>query len=164
MNITQIIKNAGSTYAGMVVGTVSALVLTPVIVHRLGSEAFGLWVVTQSISSYFGLLDLGITSASVKYISQHRALGDKKSLNDLIETSFTCYCTLAAVSLLIALLLVPHATTIFHAHSGETVKLLILSVGVISALGFLSVIPTQCTIAAQRQDLLNCCLVVIDLV
>ena len=50
----------GYAYLGMV--TVVGLWLTPFLLGRIGTEAFGLWLVTTQILGYLQLLDLGVVA------------------------------------------------------------------------------------------------------
>lgn len=45
-----------------------ALLLTPYIVSKLGTQRFGLWSLVSVITSYFGLLDLGIGVSFMKKV------------------------------------------------------------------------------------------------
>lgn len=49
-------------YAHLVVATLAGLVLTPLFLARLGTEAYGLWIVGSQLLAYFLLLDLGVVA------------------------------------------------------------------------------------------------------
>ena len=61
-------------------------VSTPFILSRLGNEAFGLYLVALSVAGFAGLLDLGLGTASIKFVSEYRARGDSKTLSDVVNT------------------------------------------------------------------------------
>jgi len=65
-----------------------ALVMTPVILHRMGAEQYGLWAFLGifSASGYFSLLDMGMQGTAIKYISEYHAKGDKEKLNQVINS------------------------------------------------------------------------------
>ncbi len=48
---------------------------TPVILHYLGPEAFGVWMTVNVVSAYFVILDFGLTRAVVKLLADSWALG-----------------------------------------------------------------------------------------
>ena len=91
MNTRQILKNAASNYGRMVVGIVTTLLLTLLVLHKLGAEAYGLWTLTLAVAGYFSLVDLGITGAAIRYITQYRALQDWPNLNKTIGSTLFCY-------------------------------------------------------------------------
>ena len=156
MNVKQIAKNAASNYGRMIVGMSTALFLTPFLLKKLGLDAYGVWGLSQAVGGYFGLLDFGVTSATVRYISHYRALNDTKSLNEVVQSSFFCYVIVSMAVLVLSLFLACYSPQIFPKSSlHNELQHLICIVGVTGALGFLSVLPIQCVIAAQRQDLLN---------
>lgn len=67
---------------------VVALVMTPVLVHGLGTEAYGIWVLAGSLALYLELLEFGFGLATVKYVAHHSSLGDRPGLLRVIATSF----------------------------------------------------------------------------
>ena len=56
----QIIKNVSSSWFALAANVVVGFFLWPIIVHRLGDDAAGIWVLIFSITGYYGLFDLGI--------------------------------------------------------------------------------------------------------
>ncbi len=49
------------------------LLVLPFNLAHLGKAAYGLWVLTTSITAYFSVLDLGYSGALVKFVAQYRA-------------------------------------------------------------------------------------------
>lgn len=157
MNVRQLLKNIASNYVRMALQIATTIILTPLIVYKLGSESLGLWALTNTVAGYFSLTDLGISAAAGKYISHYRAVQQWDDLNKTIKTSMTCFSLLAFASLAAGLVMSQYAATFFHL-SGPLVyraHTLMIIVGWLVALGFFTVIPMQCAIASQRQDVLN---------
>jgi O-antigen/teichoic acid export membrane protein len=50
--------------------------LSPFIVHRLGVVAYGVWGLVVAMTSYMGLLDLGLRGAVIRFVARSHALGD----------------------------------------------------------------------------------------
>ncbi len=98
--------------------------LTPFILHRLGTDAYGVWVLAMSfsvLSGYLSLLDLGVQSALVKMVAEHHARGEHDTLNRVISAGlllFTGLGIFAALSLAAfthwALVVVFHIPTEFQ--------------------------------------------------
>jgi len=65
--------------------------LTPYVLHRLGDEGFGLWVLITTVVGYTGHFDIGIRASLVRYVSRGSALGDKRGANDVIASAFYCF-------------------------------------------------------------------------
>jgi O-antigen/teichoic acid export membrane protein len=49
--------------------------LAPFVVHHLGNVAYGVWALVLSITSYMGLLDLGLRGAVIRFVSRDHASG-----------------------------------------------------------------------------------------
>ncbi len=59
------------------------IIAVPVLVTYLGVEGFGLYALMTGFLGYFSLLDLGVSQASVKFISEYAA---RESNDDIVET------------------------------------------------------------------------------
>jgi len=81
------LRQAGGLGVNIAVG----FFLSPFILHHLGDEAFGLWVLIFSLTGYYGIFDFGIRSSLVRYVSKFQATGDKDELTRLINTSLFTY-------------------------------------------------------------------------
>jgi len=134
----EIIKNVGSSWFALGVNVVVGIFLSPYILHRLGDEAFGLWVLIFSITGYYGLFDLGIRSSIVRYVAKYSATHDYEQLNRLINTAMASYSGVGAVALLVTLSGVLSLASIFHISASflSTARLLFLMVGTAVSLGF----------------------------
>lgn len=102
MSHARIILNG--TLSGGVRMAVSLLVvvgLTPKIIHTLGKEPFGLWVLIFSILGLFEWLDLGFFPAIVKYVAQSGALRDVARRNRILSTILASYQLLALAGTLV---------------------------------------------------------------
>src|SRR4030081_3196178 len=66
------------TGAANVSGALVTIVLTPFLLHRLGAEQYGIWLLALSLtfsSGYLALADLGLPSAAIRFIAEARAIG-----------------------------------------------------------------------------------------
>src|SRR5438045_9615319 len=87
----EILKNVGSSWCALGVNVLVGLFLSPYILHRLGDEAFGLWVLIFSITGYYGLFDLGIRSSIVRYVAKYSDTNDYEELTRLTITDIATY-------------------------------------------------------------------------
>ena len=60
------------------------LLLTPYILSRLDVGDFGVWILLGVFTSSFNLLDLGLGSSFVKYISAYHAHEDYDHINHVV--------------------------------------------------------------------------------
>ena len=84
---TQTIKNVTSSWMSLLVNGILGFFLAPFIIHHLGDDAYGLWILICSITGSYGLFDLGIRSSVVRYVSKFHAVGDREELSRLISTT-----------------------------------------------------------------------------
>jgi O-antigen/teichoic acid export membrane protein len=133
-------RNVSTRYLAIGVEAALGLVVLPFNVAHLGQSAYGLWMLTASITAYFSVLDLGYSGALVKFVAQYRAKHDYEALNDILSTTFVVFATFGAVTYLVAIGIAIFLGHIFHLspeqlHTGRMV-LLIISLGVATGTAF----------------------------
>jgi O-antigen/teichoic acid export membrane protein len=135
---SQAVSNVGSSWAGLGVNIIVGFLLSPFILHRLGDEAFGLWVLVFSVTDYYGLFDMGIRSSIVRYVSKFHATGEEEELAGIVNTTLFTYSMVALGLMLITLLGTPLVNSVFRipAGYGAQAPWLFLIVGTSVALGF----------------------------
>jgi O-antigen/teichoic acid export membrane protein len=87
----QAIKNVSATWLALLVQAVVGFFLSPFILHRLGNEAFSVWVLVFALTGCFGLFDCGIRSSIVKYTAAFIATQDHEQLSRYLSTSLAFY-------------------------------------------------------------------------
>src|SRR5437016_8989406 len=134
----EILKNVGSSWFALGVNVLVGIFLSPYILHRLGDEAFGIWVLIFSITGYYGLFDLGIRSSIVRYVAKYAATEDHHQLNCLVNTAMFSYGGIGLLAMLITLTASFYVGSIFRIPVDflTTARLLFLIVGSAVALGF----------------------------
>lgn len=68
-----------------------AFLATPYIVHKLGTDAYGIFSIIGVIIGYFAFLDLGLGQAVIKYISQYYAKKEEETIGKIIRTALSLY-------------------------------------------------------------------------
>jgi O-antigen/teichoic acid export membrane protein len=81
-----VFKNIGSTWILNLLQIAALMVLAPFVLHRLGENQNGMWVIIVGFTDYLRLLILGIPMASVRYTAEHVALKDTAGANRAIAT------------------------------------------------------------------------------
>ena len=66
----RIARNVGLNLFGALAPMVAAMVAIPYLVHRLGSERFGLLSLTWLVIGYFGFFDLGLSRALAQLVAE----------------------------------------------------------------------------------------------
>ncbi len=151
------LKNVASSWGNLAVNIAVGFFLSPFILHHLGDDAFGLWVLIFSLTGYYGIFDFGIRSSLVRYVSKFKATGEKEELSRLINTSlfsYTCLCCALLVPTIVGSLYVDR---MFHVPLGflHDARILFLMVGGSLSLGFPLGISGGILEGLQRFYLLN---------
>jgi O-antigen/teichoic acid export membrane protein len=162
----QIIKNVSSSWFALGINVLVGLFLWPVVLHRLGKEAAGVWVLIFSITGYYGLFDLGIRSSVIRYVSKAKATNDRESASRLINTSLFSYTCIGMLTFLITVVVSLYVDR-FHSIRPEfqyTARWLLLMVGGAVSLGFPLGVSGGVLEGLQRFDVQNLTSVVTTLI
>jgi len=114
MRLSLMLRSVTATWVAVLVSAVTNFFLTPYILHHLGDEAYGLWVLIVALSDYYMFLQVGVRSAIVRYVSRNLALHDTAAVNRIAATGFYFYMGLFLVVNGIAIA-VAHRASIFFA-------------------------------------------------
>jgi len=91
------LKNSSFSFFGYTLPIVFSILVTPLIVHRLGLENYGLYVLINTASLLIGLLDLGLSSAFIKKLSQYQATGQNNKIKNLIYSCNSLFLIIGLV-------------------------------------------------------------------
>lgn len=98
--------------------TVVALLLTPFVVHSLGDRSYGLWSLVTALSSYYALLDLGLSGAVTRHLAGALGGNDREQCNRIASTSLAIYLALGVLVLVLSAI-IASAGGVFIAHPAE---------------------------------------------
>lgn len=83
------------------------LISLPVVLHRLGIAAFGIYVLAVTVGGLLAILDLGLTPALITLLSRAWHLGQRDESQRLIGSALSLYLAIGAAGSVIFALLVP---------------------------------------------------------
>ena len=152
---TRVLRSITANYVGRFIGMGIWFLLTPFVLHRLGTAGYGLWVLAGAIVGYGSLLDLGITSAINRYVAEHTARGEHASARVLVATSLWIYTAIGLVVLLPTAILASLATPYAWVPNADpaTTTSLIWLIGVTIAITIPCIAATATLEGLQRYDL-----------
>jgi O-antigen/teichoic acid export membrane protein len=96
-----VLRNIGSNWVLTAVTLAAAYLLTPFIIRTLGQEGYGTWTLVTSMTGYISLLALGVPMASVRYLAQYVAEGDRRKLNQAVASCAALFLALGAAAVLL---------------------------------------------------------------
>lgn len=73
-----LLRNSLWNLTGSAVPMLVALATVPVLIGALGVEGFGIVTLVGSVIGYFSVLDINLSTGSIKYLAEHHAAKDKE--------------------------------------------------------------------------------------
>jgi O-antigen/teichoic acid export membrane protein len=95
---SRIAKNSFYNVCGFSAQTIFMLVITPILIAKMGVKQYGLWMIANSVLGAIGILDMGLGMGITKYVAEYVYQKDIKGLSSTVYGSIVFY-------LLISLLL-----------------------------------------------------------
>lgn len=93
------LKSLCSNAAIVLVEVAVVFILTPYVIGALGTEAYGVWLVIVSLTSYLLLVQGGLPAASVRFMAERFGVGESTDLNKAIATSLLLYIMASSLAL-----------------------------------------------------------------
>ncbi len=90
-----------SNWFGFMISGLVSLLLTPLLLHRLGDVFFGLWVLAASLLDYYGLLDIGMRTALFHFIARFHGADDATELRVTLATALALALLVSALLLVV---------------------------------------------------------------
>ena len=84
-NNNQMKLGALISYCTILANALFGLFVTPFILKNIGSSAYGVYKTMGSLSSSLLILDLGIGSTLLRYISKYRANSEDKKIGSFVS-------------------------------------------------------------------------------
>jgi len=155
--LVTVARNVTTRYLSIATDAVIGLMLLPFNIHHLGPAAYGLWMLTASMTTYFSVLDLGFGGSIVKFVAHYRAKRDVRGLNEIASTLFVIFAAVGIVAYLVFVGLAFNLTRVLNItpEQAETGRSLMLIIGVYVSLGFPFSIFGGVINGFQRYDLNN---------
>jgi O-antigen/teichoic acid export membrane protein len=91
-----------------------ALVLPPLLVHRMSPAEYSAWVLILQTSAYINLLDLGLQTAIGKFVAEYDAQGDRLASSRILSSSFAILCVSAFVGAVAIAIVAWRVPQLFH--------------------------------------------------
>lgn len=92
-------RNALGVYAVYAAAMVSGLVVTPIVLHAIGKESFGIWAFIGAVTIYLSVLDLGVGPSIVRFAAEARGREAPEDTNALASVGLALYAAIGLVTL-----------------------------------------------------------------
>ncbi len=102
LRVRHIARNVLFNWFGTIASLAVGFFLAPFILHRLGNVAYGVWVLAISVVAYLGLLDLGMQSSVLRFVSKGHTQGDHEGASEAISAALWVRLQISALALLLS--------------------------------------------------------------
>jgi O-antigen/teichoic acid export membrane protein len=134
------------SWLGVAVTVISGIFLSPYLIHKLGDQGYGVWVLVFGLIENYWVFDLGLRSATVKYSAHYRAIGQPGKINEVLNTGVMYFSALALALLVATVFLSRNVERYFQVTPAyrEALSFLILVVGASWAFGMIFNVFNAC--------------------
>ena len=84
------------SYLSMGISILVSLFYTPIVIKNLGQQQYGLYNIASSVVGYLSLLNFGLGSAVVRFVTKYRV--EKKEVGKFIVGPLPSFVTVILVS------------------------------------------------------------------
>jgi O-antigen/teichoic acid export membrane protein len=157
LRVRHIARNVLFNWLGTIANMAVGFFLAPFILHRLGDVAWGVWVLAVSVVGYLKLLDLGMQSSVLRFVSKGHTQGDHQAASDAISAALWVRIQLSALVLLLSGTLALVFPTLFKipvALASDARKAILL-IGVTTAITMSVGVVSAVLSGLNRYDLQN---------
>lgn len=120
-------KNTLAQSSGVFAAYLASLILAPVMLSRLGLEAFGIWAVTGAFVTYARTLDLGVGRSLSRFVALYDAGGDPRGVRECIGLGLIAVTLLALVGTVAAVLLAGFVSDVLDALTPGEMRIVLVS-------------------------------------
>jgi O-antigen/teichoic acid export membrane protein len=109
--------NVAMNWVAMATGMVVPFFLAPFVVRHLGPLAYGVWILAVSTAAYLNLLDMGLRSAIIRFVSKNTTTGQITEAQKAIRAALWVRLCIAVVVALLSVALAvafPHLFKLPH--------------------------------------------------
>ena len=102
LRLRHIARNVLFNWFGTIANMAVGFFLSPFILHRLGNVAYGVWVLAVSVVAYLGLLDLGMQSSVLRFVSKGHTRQDHQGASDAVSAALWVRLQISALVLVLS--------------------------------------------------------------
>lgn len=120
-------RNTLAQSSSVFVAYLASLILAPVMLSRLGLEAFGIWAVTGAFVTYARTLDLGVGRSLIRFVALYDAAGDRRGVRECLSLGLIAVTLLSLVGIVASILLAPLVADVLDVSSGSEMRVILVS-------------------------------------
>ena len=99
------LKNISYRFMAFIWPMVFSILITPIIVLKLGVKDYGIYIFIGTITGLLALLDLGVSYAIIKFLAEYQAKNDTERIKKMIYSANSIFLLVGLIGLTITILL-----------------------------------------------------------
>jgi O-antigen/teichoic acid export membrane protein len=151
-SVKKLVRGSGSRVLRMVILAAIGFFLMPFMVHRLGSEQYGIWATAVAFLGYYSFLDLGLSGAVFTHMAYALGRQDHEEARNIYGVSILIFGGVGLVLILATFVLALAVVKLHYTH-GRELAAIILILGISTAISFGMRVPFGTLNAAQHFDI-----------
>lgn len=144
-------------YANLLLLTVQGLVLVPLYLRHLGTEAYGAWMASGDLLGWLAVLDLGIAGVSSQRMAAAHGRGHRRRVGEYFGTGLVVQAALVVVLTVLAVAAAPRVPgwVRLSGPAGAELAGCFAVAGVATGLGLLGNVAGGLALSTQRMVFVN---------
>ena len=132
-----LVQGSAVRIVNLFLGIAVSFFMMPYLVRHLGERMYGVWVLIGSLLGYYGLLDVGLSSAVARFISRAIGRNDREDVRCITSTSFYIFAGMGVAGILLTVAVAAGMGGIFHDPSDRRFfRIIVLLLGLNYAFDF----------------------------
>jgi O-antigen/teichoic acid export membrane protein len=117
----KLLRSSGMNVLDLSAKTLAVLVTTPALIHGLGKDQYGVWILVMAMVAYFLIADLGLMFSATRFLAIAVGKKDLESQASIHHVCLRYYRMAAAVVAVLAVCMLPLLPWLAdnHGHKGE---------------------------------------------
>lgn len=153
-NRSELKAGALLSYVNLAIGCIIPLLYTPIMLRILGQAEYGLYTLANSVINYLSLLNFGVGSVVVRYVTQYRAKDDEDGARRVLGLFIAIYSILAVIVIVGGIILANVSGTFFaeglSASEIERLKILVVILAIGMAITFPQSVFSSVAVAYEK--------------
>jgi O-antigen/teichoic acid export membrane protein len=149
-SLSKLVRGSSARVLNLCLMASAGFVVMPLIVKALGPEQYGIWALAWAFTSYYSMLDLGLSAAVFTHMAHALGRNDETDAQRIFSSSLSIFGSIGGILTLVTLLL---AAFVFRYYThGPLFAGVLLIVGLHTAIGFPMRVPYGCLNAGTHFD------------
>ncbi|MBI5944624.1 MAG: oligosaccharide flippase family protein [Chloroflexi bacterium] len=113
LNHRKVVRNGAFGLLDFFASSFLTLIVTPLLVYKLGVEQFGLWSVSNALLGMLGIFNFGLAPTIIKYVAEYWSKKDVEGTAGIISAALVLNLTLAVLISLLLFVFSPLLSGLF---------------------------------------------------